>query len=335
MKLSVIIPVYNGEATIARCLDSILIQSMELPKEEYEVIIINDGSSDSTIKILEEYRKKDIRVITENQQNKGVSAARNRGIEKASGQWIMFVDADDYIDQECIASIWKLMDQEYDFIFWNRVCIRGERPSYRNAFDGKEYICSGEELIPKTFNMGKYLTIGGPIAKTFRHSIIKENNLKFDCLLYWGEDGNFLRKYLVKCRKCIGINEFFYYCVSNVQSSTHRFHKDATQQILDYISIEKRSMQENGLWDKNKKCFWEGFFHNMLNNWLYSYLCNPNNKGRYFERKMQLVELLKNSQLEELYSNVDFEHLSIKGKIKYLCIRYHILFVLDYWYGKK
>ena len=99
MKVSVIIPVYNAEKTVRRCLDSIIQQT----SSEWEVIAINDGSKDNSEKILREYEEKEherIRVFTQN--NSGVTKTRERGIREAKGQYIMFVDNDDYLEPDYI-----------------------------------------------------------------------------------------------------------------------------------------------------------------------------------------------------------------------------------------
>lgn len=94
--ISIIIPVYNVEDYLERCLDSIIHQSYK----NIEIIVINDGSTDSSLKILEKYALKNSRIIIVNQENKGLSGARNIGVEKAIGDYIWFVDGDDFIDND-------------------------------------------------------------------------------------------------------------------------------------------------------------------------------------------------------------------------------------------
>lgn len=93
-KISVIIPVYNAENFLKRCINSVLDQSYQ----NLEIIIVNDGSTDSSLNILKEFSKKDNRIVLLNQDNKGVSSARNRGLKLATGDYITFLDSDDYIE---------------------------------------------------------------------------------------------------------------------------------------------------------------------------------------------------------------------------------------------
>lgn len=93
-KISVIVPVYNGEECISRCVDSIILQSFT----DWELILIDDGSVDASCLICDDYARKDTRIKVVHKKNGGVSTARNRGIEEAHGEYVLFVDADDYLE---------------------------------------------------------------------------------------------------------------------------------------------------------------------------------------------------------------------------------------------
>ena len=96
--VSVIIPIYNVEKYLRECLDSVINQSYT----NLEIICVNDGSTDSSGEIVQEYAKKDCRIVYIEQQNSGQSIARNVGLERVKGEWIYFLDADDYIDLDCL-----------------------------------------------------------------------------------------------------------------------------------------------------------------------------------------------------------------------------------------
>ncbi len=109
LKFSVIVPVYNVEKYLRTCVDSILCQN--IPKEEYEVILINDGSIDNSGMICEEYKKCYPNIILLNQKNKGASLSRNRGLEIAKGKYIIFVDSDDHIQKNTFSAIFQEMEK--------------------------------------------------------------------------------------------------------------------------------------------------------------------------------------------------------------------------------
>ena len=109
--VSVLIPAYNAEKTINRCIDSILCQTYQ----NIEIIIANDGSTDSTLPILSDYAEKDRRIIICSQPNKGVSAARNMCLKNAKGDYILYVDADDWIEPNMIQRMLELIE-DADFV---------------------------------------------------------------------------------------------------------------------------------------------------------------------------------------------------------------------------
>lgn len=108
MKLSLIIPVYNVEQYLAKCLDSCILQTASA--DEYEIIVINDGSPDGSLKIAEDYAKKYGNIHVISQENKGLSGARNKGIDAAKGRYAWFVDSDDWIEKDSVRSILSLLD---------------------------------------------------------------------------------------------------------------------------------------------------------------------------------------------------------------------------------
>ena len=107
-EVSVIIPVYNSEKYVEKCICSVMVQTLP----ELEIIIINDGSIDESGKILRKLAQKDSRIILLEQENKGVAAARNLGVEKATGKYLTFVDGDDYLQEDYIEKMYSLAEKE-------------------------------------------------------------------------------------------------------------------------------------------------------------------------------------------------------------------------------
>lgn len=103
IKISVVVPVYNVEKYIGQCLDSILGQTLK----DIEIICINDGSKDNTLEILKDYAQKDSRIILIDKENEGLSKARNQGTEIASGEYISFIDSDDWIDENYLEALYN------------------------------------------------------------------------------------------------------------------------------------------------------------------------------------------------------------------------------------
>ena len=119
--ISIIVPVYNAEKYLVKCLDSLVNQT----KKNIEIILVNDGSKDKSIDILNEYKEKYPDMITIiSQENQGQSAARNSGIENATGKYIAFVDSDDYVSKNMFEKLYeKAIEKDYDIVASNVNCV--------------------------------------------------------------------------------------------------------------------------------------------------------------------------------------------------------------------
>lgn len=191
LKYSVIIPVYNAERTLSRCVNSILNQDFN----DYEIILVNDGSKDKSLEICNDFSDKYENILTINKENGGASSARNAGLDHARGDFILFVDSDDYVEDH------------YFFEF--------EKYGYNDGWvifkDSWEV---GDRIIRKTINAGindaeriekyKYLIasrmINSPCAKRFDRKIIENNRLRFNTDMIVAEDFDFGLRYLFLCK---------------------------------------------------------------------------------------------------------------------------------------
>ena len=121
-KISIIIPVYNGEKYIEKCLDSIKNQTFK----DYEVLIINDGSKDNTKKLIEKYLN-DKRFKLFNRTNHGIGASRNFGLDESSGEYICFIDSDDYVDKKYLEKLYnKILKENLDIVVCNYIELSEE-----------------------------------------------------------------------------------------------------------------------------------------------------------------------------------------------------------------
>lgn len=118
MKISVIVPVYNVEKELPRCIESLLTQTYS----NFELLLINDGSSDGSPEIMEKYAEKDLRIRTLHKKNGGVSSARNRGLEQAKGEYVCFVDADDAVAPQYMEWLYLALRQSGEAVAICRMC---------------------------------------------------------------------------------------------------------------------------------------------------------------------------------------------------------------------
>lgn len=194
-KFSIVVPVYNGETIIERCIQSVLRQEFE----EWELILVNDGSTDGTKEICERYLW-DSRVHLIDQKNKGVSCSRNAGIDAAQGEYVLFLDADDHLERNACTVFAKLMDDnQCDF------CIAG----YNRVFSSRkpktvELSLPFEESVYLVDNFGKVFSelyknnfLNSPWAKCYKRNLISSY---FDKDLSLGEDFIFNLNYMSNCK---------------------------------------------------------------------------------------------------------------------------------------
>ena len=181
-KISVIVPVYNAEKTLHRCVDSILAQTFT----NFELILINDGSIDNSGKICEEYAQKDSRIIVIHKENGGVSSARNKGIDAAKGEWITFVDSDDYISKTYLSDFPK--NRENDLEICGMESFNGQ--IFTSIQPDIRYIA--KDIIEYYENLFNYRANTSVWAKIIKRSIIIDNNIRFDVNIRLAEDTLFM-----------------------------------------------------------------------------------------------------------------------------------------------
>src|SRR5699024_5894368 len=167
--VSIIIPMYNAENTIARCITSIQQQTYE----EIEIIIINDGSTDESAQIVQNKAKQDKRIHCITQKNQGVSEARNKGVEYATGAVIHFVDADDWIHKTMTAQLLAKMDTETDLtICGYQTAQKNILPQQANHYEAK----TSRQLIGKLYEQ---MLIHSPCNKLYKRALILKPSITF------------------------------------------------------------------------------------------------------------------------------------------------------------
>lgn len=173
---SIIIPAYNAENTIAKCLDSVLQQTLS----DFEAIIIDDGSKDRTLEIIRSYSERDERFVVVHQENKGVSSSRNKGLELSKGEYIVFVDSDDFIDPDYLDVFHKHTEDIIICGFKSFGSNSGTPPKFESGIYEKKDI---PELINRYFHHDPIRT---PWAKVFKRTCL--HDVTFDTTLKLCED---------------------------------------------------------------------------------------------------------------------------------------------------
>lgn len=207
-KISVIIPVYNVEKYLARCLDSVIAQTFS----DIEIVCINDGSTDNSADILSEYATRDSRIRIVSQENAGLSIARNVGLEHISGQYVCFIDSDDWVDENYLEVLFNLLSNSgADIAMAGMRLVNGDCTS-----DNTTPNMVASDLGTKLNNFPN----GSVCDKLFKTELFKANAIQFPCGRYY-EDNLVLLKLAVLSKTVVFTNSVSYYYVMNPSGICH------------------------------------------------------------------------------------------------------------------
>lgn len=252
---SIIIPVFNTQKYVSRCIDSILAQTFT----NFELILINDGSTDNSGEICNKYAIHDYRIKIFHQANKGLSGARNSGLEIAGGEWIAFVDSDDWIEPNYLETInRKIQLINVDLYTFGLRRLDDEKILY-------EYCPTYAVESNNSFLKSKYYKHTG-WSYVFRNSIIKKWSIRFPLdIKQYTEDQPFLLKYISKCNNVGIINKILYNYYHNSNSITQQpvniaWAISKIQAANDFLQFCKQNDVEKSFYEYPVKQLYGDFF---------------------------------------------------------------------------
>ena len=246
-KVSIIVPVYKVEQYLRRCLDSIIAQTFT----DWECILIDDGSPDKSGAICDEYAECDGRFRVIHQENKGVSAARNAGLDAARGEWIGFVDSDDWIEGSYLESLFKCaIENKAEVVLCNMFFSDGRKHITKYHSE------NGLMNMPKDFAWFRQ----GPWAKLIHNLVLHKYNIRFPVGITLAEDLYFTFQVFFYTKNIFYIENPLYYYYQNIRSCTHTLteHKLSDEiyviKCIEKILIEQQASKEwfDYLIDKKK-----------------------------------------------------------------------------------
>lgn len=243
VKLSIIIPVYNAERTLDSCIDSIINQTYG----NLEIILINDGSKDSSAEILKKWESRDDRIIVIDQENKGAAAARNKGLDIASGTYIGFIDADDTIERECYEHLLKnIISETADIVSLSiKEMYAGDRIEIRKNEEGVPVITGIEAAEYMLKYEGGVRTVVWD--KLYRSEIIGETRFTEKYKLC--EDALFNFKVMMKCRRYVRISYIGYTYNHNMSQVTGGGYSHESISNM-YGTLDIKNIYENEIKEK-------------------------------------------------------------------------------------
>lgn len=203
--ISVVVPVYNVEKYLNRCIESIVNQTYK----NLEIILVDDGSTDSSQMICDEWAEKDKRIKVIHKKNGGLSSARNAGLKVLTGKYVCFIDSDDYIEINALELMLKsIISDDYDVCICNTNLVDNDY-NIISKENYKSSIISGDDII-KSFLTGKVFESISACDKLYKVSVIKNNDITFNEKEKWGEDFPFNYLYFQHVKKLISIDDRLY-----------------------------------------------------------------------------------------------------------------------------
>ena len=231
--VSIVIPVYNAEKSLGRCITSVLRQTYS----DYEVILVDDGSSDRSFAICSEFAQSDGRIKVLQQPNGGVSIARNTGLEHARGSWITFIDSDDYVEKNYLKNLVDgIVDDKTDVVITGYVTVDTQGKTI--STQPRQARITIKTFVETMDDWERFFN--GPCAKLYNTKIIQKYVIRFPAGVHIGEDKVFNSKFLLFCRQLAFVDVADYkYDISQLETLTSKTTLHAP--AFDFSSAELRT----------------------------------------------------------------------------------------------
>ena len=321
VKLTIIVPVFNAEKYLKRCIESFIHQI----DDQTEVILIDDGSTDMSGEICDEYSQKYDYVSTIHQENCGVSATRNAGIKFSLGEWITFIDSDDIMCNDFYKTVQAHIRDNHDVLMFGITSIDDQRALIvKNEGNEIEFTNKNRDLLIKNCFLSKTDAFGGaigirsPNGSLFRRKFLSENNLLFDIEVGLGEDMLFMLRVFERMSALKYVPKIIYgHYYHNEGSITNQYKPDMEKTISEYEKIM-------AFWlDRNIK--YMPYYANYRLNDIIIYL-----KGYLFNKKNSESEKIKRQNMKRVLSGYKkyFKLANDSGLIKNYPIKKRFVFIL-------
>ncbi|MCA1320225.1 glycosyltransferase family 2 protein [Bacillus tianshenii] len=321
VKVSIIVPAFNVEKYLHECLDSLINQTLG----DIEVILINDGSTDMTTSICDAYADKDNRIKVIHQENGGLSNARNRGIQLAQGEFIIFVDGDDWIDNDTCEKAYELaIKNKADSIIFCSISEYGTKSVKKDIFDENNISFEKIDIRDSLFkgmiglekdklrNPERIDRLIPAWGKLYNTRIIKDNNIKFiDLSRIPSECQLFNMEYYYYSEKTIYVKDHYYhYRRDNNASLTKSYKKGLLEKWLNWAEYVDEFCS-----NKNIKEDIANAYYNRICFSVIPLGRNCELKRSYFKVRKELREIISNEKYMQAFKKMEFNFLPLPWKV--------------------
>ena len=326
--VSVVIPVYNiSEAVLRQCIDSVIRQK----GIEIEIFIIDDGSEEECVKLCDSFKEMDCRIQVIHQTNQGVSVARNEGIKRARGEWIAFVDGDDWLESDMLSVMVEYGNKNAADIVLCDCYINYNKKQVKTHFfeedelslaDSDKYRFLMQVLCPRMGNdKASIVDAGVPWAKLYRRSFLFEKNIFFNKNLRRMQDNVFNLYAFEYANSIFYLHMPLYHYRKSVNSGIYRYNPDISdiyeiyfKEVLDYIVyFDKDKSFKNAL---NYKIFFSIYV--IMNNDILS----KNNPSKYRVKKKKMLMVINSPYYEMAIKEMEVQYLNNIEKIFFNLVRH-------------
>lgn len=309
--ISIIIPVYNASLFIEKTINNLLKQNIDK-----EIILINDGSTDNSLEVITNLKNKYNCIQVINQVNKGVSAARNKGIDNAKGDYIIFIDSDDLLENDTLEKFYtKYQTYNCDLVLCTyKICYKDN-----SIIDTYKYLDSGlydiKSFLSEYYRLFSTKTLHCIGTKMYKKSIIDKYNIRFNESLAYFEDINFCILYLKKTQKIYYINESLYkYMQINADSLANRYKKNFPETSHLTLSSQKELLEK--IYGPMKK--FDDFQKIIMGDFYWGIMNEVNHKISLITKYKNINNLVKS---EFIYNALKNNKIHSKNKIKTIILK--------------
>lgn len=339
-KVSVIVPVYNAVKYLERCVDSLKNQILD----DIEIILVDDSSTDSSLEICNKKASEDSRIKVIHKENEGAGLARNAGLEIATGEYIGFVDSDDFVNADMFKTLYdKAVKYDSDLVVSGVIFVDGNMFSKKGEcitkayFDKDTHFETSESLNelrmgivgakPEDCDDSKY---GMSVWRSlFKAEVINNNNLKFKSeRKMLSEDALFMVDYISCIKKATGINEAFYNYCRNDDSISKSYKKDRFEKSLVFVN-EVEKIFKKDIEPKEYQIYIDRFWQAMCRVLCSQEIMYANDKGvKYCDLKKRLKAVCTHSLTVKALKAYPIGTLPLKQKLFAYCMKYRLYFML-------
>lgn len=320
-RISIIVPVYNVEKYISHCLDSLVMQTLN----DIEIILIDDGSSDSSGIICDEYAQKDLRIKVIHQENMGVSESRNVALAVAKGEFVLFVDSDDWIEADMCEKLYTTAkEHSADFVFCAYFDELSDGTKIKAVFDEEKKVFNKEEIMERLLKGVVGLTgtaLKNPeridrlvptFAKLYNRSVIENNSICFKSLkTVPSECQLFNFQFFMYTEKALYIKmPYYHYRRNNLTSITQVYRSDLIQKWLNWMDIMNKMLEENNIKEKLSEAYYSRICFSVIPLGGNAILCDKLNN-----RLNEIKCFLKNPKYITAFKKLDFQYFPIHWKV--------------------